>query len=223
MTLAAPPPNAPDRMLRQVLLRLTLAATVLLPLGAIFGASVVEACLPAYRLAFGQLGGEFRLQSLALDREGADRVVRVRVSLRPVLLVGGKLSYPDPRGTANSSTLMAHALQGPILALLTALAWPVRRWRDIGWRLLALAPLVSLLVVTDLPAVLAAELWEIVIERLAPQTFSPLVLWKNFLQGGGRYALGVAVGAASVALAARIARPSAATKGHPPREAPVRR
>jgi hypothetical protein len=203
----APPSPGTACPLRRVLLRLVLAAAVLLPLSAFHGAALVESCLPAYRVVFGQLAGEFRIQSLNLDREGADQVVRARVALRPVLVVAGKVIYPDSRGTANSSTLIAHALHGPILALLTVLAWPARRWREIGWRLLALAPLLSLLVLTDVPAVLAAELWEILIEHLAPNTFSPLVIWKNFLQGGGRNALGVAIGAASVALAARIARP----------------
>lgn len=188
-----------DWKLRQVLLRLTLAAVVLLPLGVFFGAAFVESWLPAYRHVFVLVADEFRIQSLELDHEGADRVVRVRVVLRSPLVFGGKVVYPDPRATANASTLTAHALQGPILAMLVILAWPARRWTEIGWRLLLLAPLVSLLVLFDLPCVLAAELWELVIERLAPGTSSPLVIWKDFLQGGGRYALGVAAGAASVA------------------------
>ena len=197
---------------RQALLRLALAGAMLLPLGALYGAAYVSFCLPAYRVVLGQLAGEFRVYSLALDREGADHVVRVRVSMRPVFVFDGNVITPDPRGTANSSTLIAHALYGPVLAMLTALAWPARRRAEFFWRLLFLAPLVSLLVLSDLPAVLAAELWEIVIERLAPNSFSPLVIWKNFLQSGGRYALGVAAGVVSVALAARLAkrRPSKA-------------
>lgn len=199
-------PQDRDGRLRQALLRLMLAAAVLLPLGVACGAAVVEPILPAWRLVIGQLAGEFRIESLSLDREGADQVVRVRVALRPVLVMAGKVIYPDPRGTANASTLMTHALQGPLLALLAALAWPARRRSEIGWRLLFLALLVSLLVLFDLPAVLAAELWETLLEHLAPNTFSPLVIWKAFLQGGGRHALGIAIGAASVALAARTAR-----------------
>ncbi len=211
MTDIASRPPAPGWNLKHVLLRLALASAVLLPLGVGFGAAFVDACLPAYRLVFGQVADEFRIQSLGLDREGADRVLRVRVALRPVLVIGGKVIHPDSRGSANASTLAAHALQGPMLAMLTALAWPARRRSEIGWRLLLLAPLVSLLVLCDLPCVLAAELWELVIGRLAPHALSPLVIWKNFLQGGGRLALGLVAGAASVALAARIAqrRPAA--------------
>lgn len=188
---------------RQVILRLALAAAALLSTGGVFGAAFVESCLPAYRFVFERVAGEFRIQSLTLDREGADHVVRVRVTLKPILVLDGKVSTPDPRGTANASTLMAHALLGPMLALLTAFAWPVRRSAEIAWRLLLAAPLAGLLVVIDVPCVLAAELWEIVIDGLAPNTFSPLVLWKKFLQGGGRQALGVAMGLAGVALSAR--------------------
>lgn len=206
MNGAASAPPALDWNLKQTMARLALGAALLLPLGVAFGERWVVAWLPVYRIVIGQVAAEFRIQSLVLDREGADRVLRLRVSLRPVLLLGGKLTYPDPRGSANASTLVAHAVQGPLLAMLTALAWPARRRTEIAWRLLPLAPLVALLVLCDLPCVLAAELWEILIAHLAPDTFSPLVAWRNFLQGGGRLALGLAAGAASVALAARIAR-----------------
>lgn len=206
MSGAAPAPPAPAWNPRQAMARLALGAALLLPLGVAFGEKLVAACLPLYRVVIGQVAAEFRIQSLALDREGADRVLRLRVSLRPVLLLGGKLTHPDPRGSANASTLVAHAVQGPLLAMLAALAWPARRRTEIAWRLLPLAPLVALLVLCDLPCVLAAELWEILITHLAPHTFSPLVAWKDFLQGGGRLALGLAAGAASVALAARVAR-----------------
>jgi hypothetical protein len=194
----------PGWNLKHSLLRLLLGASVLLPLGVVFGAAFVESCLPAYRLVFRQVADEFRLQSLTLDREGADRVVRARVTLRPVLVIDGKVHYPDPRGTANASTLIAHGLQAPILAALIALAWPARRRMEALWRLLLLAPLVALLVLSDLPCVLAAELWEIVIGHLSPHTLSPLVIWKNFLQGGGRLALGLVAGAMAIVFTQRL-------------------
>lgn len=113
--------------LRQVLRRLALASALLVPLAMFFDATLVEFCLPAYRVVFETVADEFRIVGLDLDREGADRVVRVRVALEPVLVLGGKITYPDPRGTANASTLVAHAVQGPVLAMLVALAWPSRR------------------------------------------------------------------------------------------------
>lgn len=204
MTDTVSRPPAPDWNPKHVLLRLALAAAVLLPLGVGFGAAFVDACLPAYRLVFGQVADEFRIQSLGLDREGADRVLRVRVTLRPVLVIGGKVIHPDPRGSANASTLMAYALQGPMLAMLVALAWPARRWVEALWRLLLLAPLVALLVLSDLPCVLAAELWEIVTGHLSPDALSPLVIWKNFLQGGGRLALGLVAGTMAIAFSQRL-------------------
>lgn len=188
----------------QVLLRLILASLLLISAALLYGEAFVSASLPAYRLVFSRLLPDFEVQSLALDKEGADRVVRVRVKPRLVMWVGSKPLFPDARGTANSSTLTAHALHGPLLACLVVLAWPATGWRIIGLRLLLLGPLVVLLVMADVPSVLAAELWEIVIQRLSPNSFSPLIVWKEFLQGGGRYALGLVVGGACVGLANRL-------------------
>lgn len=188
------------------MLRLSLAAALLIPLGVLGGESLVSGWLPAYRAVFGQVAGEFRILSLELDREGADRVVRARVGLRPILLVGGKLLYPDARSIAQASTQAANALLGPLLAFFVALAWPARRRREFAVRMALLPMFLAPLVLLDAPCVLAAELWQIVLEHAAPGAFSPLVAWKDFLQGGGRYALGLAAGAAGVVLAARFGR-----------------
>ncbi len=187
----------------RILLRLTLAAGVSIPLTVFFGEALVESWLPAYRLVFGWVGEEFRLLSLVMDHEGADRVLRATVTWKHIAVIGGQVIYPDPLGVANASTLIAHALQGPLVAVLAAVAWPTQCRREFAWRLLLLAPLLLVVVLSDLPCVLAAEIWEVVIDTLAPGTVSPLVAWKNFLQGGGRYALGLAVAALAVQWARR--------------------
>lgn len=189
---------------RLILLRLVMASLLLIPAALWFDEAFVAASLPAYRLVFSRLLPDFEVQSMTLDKEGADRVVRVRVKPRPVMWVKGKALFPDPRGKANSSTLMAHALLCPLLACLVVLVWPARRWRVLGVRLLLLGPLVALQVMADVPSVLAAELWEIILQSQAPNSFSPLIVWKDFLQGGGRYALGLVAGITCVGLGDRL-------------------
>jgi hypothetical protein len=61
-------------------------------------------------------------------------------------------------------------------------------------------PLGLLLAVVDAPLVLAASIWQLLVDAAAPGTHSPLLLASQFLQGGGRAALGLSIGAASLVL-----------------------
>ena len=96
----------------------------------------------------------------------ADRVLRAKVMWKHIVFIGGHVIYPDPRGTANVSTLMAHVLQGPLTAFLLTCAWPTDgrstlAWRCIAARMLALGPLVLVLICIDVPVVLVGELWQL--------------------------------------------------------------
>lgn len=218
--VAARRPAATDWRAAPLFGRLLLAATLLIAFGVLQGARLVEGCLPAYRAAIRHLADEFRVVRLALDREGADRVVRAEVALRPVVVIRGKPLTPDRRSRANASTLALNGLLAPMLALLTAMAWPARRAIEYPARVLAMLPALAILLLLDTPAVLAAELWAIVLDRVAPGAFSPLVLWKDFLQSGGRQALGVAVGLLAVAVVAPRRRARRTTSPRPARNMP---
>lgn len=197
-----------------VVRRLLLAGAVALPAALVYGEALVASCLPAYRAVFAWVAGDFDLVALAIDREGADLVLRARVMWRHAVVIGHHVIPPDPRGIAEASTLLAHALQAPILAMLTALAWPararcgcggaVRPSLEWGARAVALLPLLVALVVFDMPVVLAGELQQLVFEALDPGATSALVVGKQFLQAGGRHALGLAAGALAVIAACRL-------------------
>ncbi len=167
----------------------TLAGGLLLLAAVCCGEAMVEACLPLFHKTFSVLASEFNVVSIVLDREGADRVVRATVSLRSPLVIDGRVFFPDPRGIANASTLIAHALQGPVVMLAIALAWPASRLVEHACRVLLLAPLLLALLALDVPSVLAGELWRTVVDALAPGSTSALLGWKSFMQAGGRYAL----------------------------------
>lgn len=200
---AGPGLRRPPARIGTGLLRLSAAALLLGLLAVAFGEALVRALLPLFATVFGWVAAEFRLLALTVSMEGADRVLRAEVTIRQTFIVGGKLFFADARGSANASTLMAHALQGPLAALLVALAWPARRALEAVTRLLLLVPLLVVVAMIDVPCVLAAELWQMVVEKVAPRPFSLLMLWRDFLQGGGRHALGLMAGGAAVIVAAR--------------------
>ncbi|TDP78734.1 hypothetical protein EV672_11712 [Aquabacterium commune] len=193
----------------RMLVQLLAAAAVLIPTTVLFGERIVVALLPLMREVFEWVGGDFKLLRLAVDREGADRVVRATVMWKHIVFIGGHVIYPDHRGTANASTLIAHVLQGPLAALLVTCAWPLTAGtgriacKQLASRLLILSPWLLILVCADVPAVLAGELWQMALDVLAPGSKSALVYWKNFLQGGGRYALGLAGAVAAIQLTTR--------------------
>jgi hypothetical protein len=163
---------------------------------------LVTATLPLMQAAFEHLVDDFRVLSFGFDREGADLVLRVVVKVAHYAVIGDQVMTPEGPGLANASTMAAQGLQSSFVALWILLAWPapdvlVTRSRRLA---LAMVPLLVLFAL-DAPVVLAASLWRIVLDALSPGAFSPLLLARDLLQGGGRLALGAAIGAAAVALA----------------------
>ncbi|TAL26324.1 MAG: hypothetical protein EPO01_02140 [Aquabacterium sp.] len=193
---------------RAAVLRMALAAALLLPACVLHGERIVQSLLPFFAEVFSRVAVDFRLLGLAVVREGADTVVQATVMWRHFMVVNGRVMQPDPQATAHASTLLAHALQAPLAALVAACAWPVGRAGgvrtavEVAARGACLLPLLALLLAADLPLVLAGELWGLVLEVLDPSAWSALVAWKDFLQGGGRHALGLL----AVALAAAAGR-----------------
>jgi hypothetical protein len=199
---------------RHSIVCLVTACAVLLPISVLYGEAIVSAWLPTYKAVFIWVADEFKLRQFFIDKEGVDRVIRAQVSWQPYIMYGGKGTLTNPNGVANASTLLAHALLGPIVAILVAVAWPLKNrsndsvqkfalWQWVT-RLVLLIPAVSICVLLDIPFVLAGELWEIALPSLDPQATSPLIIWKKFLQGGGRYALNAAAGVFAVMGAQRV-------------------
>lgn len=190
----------PSRRAIRIAVRVGIAIACLLPVMALFGEALVRLCLPAYRAVFDQVVPELRLIELTVDLEGADRVVRAEVTLDRVVVLGNRVFSPDIRGRAYASTLAMNAIQGPMVAILATVAWPARRRTQIVWRLLLVVPIAGSAMLVDAPCVLAAELWKILLDAAATDRWSALVAWNNFLQGGGRHALGIAIGAAGASM-----------------------
>jgi hypothetical protein len=191
------------------------ACAVLIPVSVLFGEAIVNAWLPIYKAVFVWVADEFKLLQLFIDKEGVDRVIRAQVSWQPMVMYSGKAILTNSNGVANTSTLLAHALLGPMVAILIAFAWPLATKPNGGvvkpalrqWvaRLMLLIPAVSICVLIDIPFVLVGELWALALPSLDPQAVSPLIIWKQFLQNGGRYALNAVAGIFAVVGAQRLA------------------
>lgn len=182
---------------KRTLLRLIAAATVLIPAAVWCSDHIFVIMVPAVDAVFEWVAVDFKLLSLIQDWQGADRVVRVTVMWKHVVQVGGTVMYPDPRGTATASTLTAHAIQGPFAALLFAFVWPACKGGGVSAcveyiaRALVLCPLLFALGCLDLSVMLAGELWQLVFDALAPGQRSLVIFFRDFLQMGGRTAVGL--------------------------------
>jgi hypothetical protein len=170
-------------------------------LGAHYGVLLAQWLLPWWQAELNWLDDTYRIDRLYVDTQGADQVVRIVVGQAHCLVLKGVAYCGDPRGRANASTLVGHVSMSAALLLTIALAWPVARWREYGGRLLCLPLALGLMWALDVPMVLWASLWSLHVDAFAPDTFSPLLLWQAFLQGGGRLALAVVLGSAVVRLA----------------------
>lgn len=174
--------------------RFTLAIVLLLTLNQLYGKAVIEAMLPLLHWELAQLDDTYRILDLRLDREGHDTVIRLDVGLERAVVIGGRVLMPDPRARANVSTLAAHVTQPAMLCLALVLAWPTRKVIEYPLRALIACGGLALLVLADVPFVLWAELWNLHVSAFEPDRFSPLLIWKDFLQGGGRFMLGLVAG-----------------------------
>lgn len=191
-----------------LLFRLIAASVLVLSLDVAFAKPIATALLPFYSTVFQWIAGDYRIVFLGLATEGADSVIRLDVALAHAIAVRGHLVMPDPQGAANVTTMIGHILQPATAGLIAILAWPARSGRII---LLRFPPLIMLCLaetMLDIPLFFAGELWGLFIDNLSPGSWSPLLAWADFLENGGRFALGLAAGLASVTAADYAARKS---------------
>lgn len=157
-----------------------------------------EALIPYFRAEILALDDTYRIDSLYLDHEGADQVIRLRVGQARYIMIRDMAFAPHPLGKANASTLVGNIILTGTLLISTVLAWPARRRSAYALRALAIPPALAILWSVDVPMILWGAIWSLHVDAFAPDLFSPLLIWCQFLQGGGRFAmtamLGVLVG-----------------------------
>lgn len=188
----------------ELALRLLLATLLVLALAKGIGREAAQVLLPLIGHTLAWLDDHYRTLALSLGSEGADSVVRLRVTLARPLVVGGHVILTDARGWGEVTTPAGKLLQPLLILLGLLLAWPVRCWREWPLRLLFAAPIALLLVLLDTPFVLWADLWDLHAHVYEPDRFSPLLAWARLLDGGGRLLLGMLAAVAIIALASRF-------------------
>ena len=193
-----------------LLRRFALIAAVLGVVAVGAGQPLTRALLPGFERELALLDDTFRVDRLYIGQDGSDQVLRVEVGLAHALTLNGQTFYPDPRGRATASTLVGNLTLPCVLLAAVALAWPIQSGRGpriLVYRILALVPALLLLCVLDVPFVLWAQVWGVVVHIADPNRFSPLLLWGDFLLGGGSFAIALALGACVGSIGARSSRP----------------
>ena len=181
-----------------ILVRLTVASVLLLPLALLAKPIAIE-LFPLYRMVFELISGDFRILYLGLSYEGADSVIRMDVTLSRTIAVAGHLVVANPQGIANVTTMVGNIFQPVMVGLIAILGWPSGSWRIVLLRLIILLLLALIETVLDIPLLLAGELRELFLDNLSPGNWSALTVWADFLQGGGRFAMGLVAAITSIA------------------------
>ena len=192
-TLAWPSPG-------RFALALIVSFTLTLVLAWAWGQMLVTSLLPTTHALLGWIDDRFDILFLGIDHDRQDTVVRLRVNVATLFVMGGQVIAPQPNGWLEVTTTIGAMLQPLVIAPAIAGALPgrpaVRLMRSVIAILLALGFLVI-----DLPLTLYAYVWDMLIDSLAPNGFSPLLAWHQFLHAGGRLGMGVLLGLLAISAA----------------------
>lgn len=170
-----------------------------------WGPAMADSLLPLIAAEIEWLDNTYRIVSLSLVHKGGEQLIRIVVTLARCVVLPDGAHCADPRAQAQVSTLLGHLTLPPALTVAAVLAWPLASWREAVWRLPLLGLAVAGVLALDVPLVLWASLWQLHVEAFAPGLFSPLLMWLDFLQGGGRMALALLAAGAVLAAARALA------------------
>lgn len=187
---------------RGIILRLLFWLPVLIWLAWSQGRHLAEALLPAYRSLLEMLLSEFSVRSLEIGLR-REHVFMASLAAEQTLLVQGRVL---PAGlVVDASTPIYGVLLHPIVLAAAALAWPGLNGRDRLLRLLFSLPVMLLLVLLDVPLVLASSVNDLLSYSIDPRAdaASSLVDWVRVMDGGGRFALAIAAAFTAAGVHAR--------------------
>lgn len=184
---------------------LTLAFGVTLGAAWLWGSALVEALLPVARWLLTVVDDRFEIHSLALGHNWQDTVVRLRVNLVKPVVLGGHITFADPRGWLEVTTTTGAMLQPMVIATGLAAAWPGALTLRLA-RAASAAFIALLFLMLDLPLTLHAYVWDMFRDAQDPQGSSPLLMWHEFLLAGGRLGMGVVFALLPVWIETRLAR-----------------
>jgi hypothetical protein len=183
-------------------------------LAALGGRYLVELLLPLNQSLLVGLDDRFAILFLGIDHTIQDTVIRLRVNLLRIIVVGTHVIEPHPKGWLEVTTTVGAMLQPLTIGLGLALAWPGRISRRLARAALACASGLLFMLI-DIPLTLHAYVWDMFLAAYDPDHFSPLMTAHRFLHGGGRLGIGVALGAMAIVAFSHRRRVSGATETKP--------
>lgn len=169
-----------------------------------WGDALIETVLPVSRSLLGLIDDRFGILFLGVEHNWQDTVVRLRVDILRRFVMGGQIIGESPTGWLEVTTTTGAMLQPLVIAPAIAFALPgAARTKMLAFTLAALLAFGFLLI--DLPATLHAYVWDMFVDHLDPDRFSPLMVWHEFLHAGGRLGVAVILGLGGWRLARKAA------------------
>ena len=160
-----------------------------------YGDCLLELLLPIYRWEINFIDDGYQILSFSINDSESEHVFSLQVNLAKPMFVGGRFIFPHPQGLAYASSIVDHVWLMAVLFFATIFSWPASRIRLFVLRVLIGMPFLIGVLMLDIPFTLLAALKGLIIQQLELDTFSPLILWGSFLEGGGRLALSLVAGA----------------------------
>ena len=187
-----------------IILRLLVWLPILLWAAWAWGWHYADFWLPVYQRVLDWALPDFGVVYLGIA-PGHEYVFDTQVMAERALLVQGQLL---PAGlTVNASTPLYAALIHPVVLVAAALVWPLPGWRARLLRLVLSLPCLLVLEALDVPLVLASSIGDLLSYSLNPEAdaASLRVDWTRVMDGGGRFALSLAMAFAAAFLHHAIA------------------
>lgn len=168
------------------------------------GARLVETLLPAAKAQIEALEPAYLVNEMGYSHGRADTVVRARIRQVQCLNFSGRTLCPESEAWAEVTCPAGGFFVSLIVMAATCLAWPARSMLEYPWRAVVVLLAGAVVWVADIPLQLWAVAWALQHEALAPTVPSPLLIWTEFLQGGGRIALALLLGALPALIIGRV-------------------
>ena len=156
------------------------------------GTRIASTLLPFLEWEISLIAPQYHLIKLDVKHQGGEAVFKANIITRHPLQIAGQ---DIPSGLPmECSTLVGHLWQPLILLLSAVCTAGLLRRTHLPLTLLLTIIAAGALIMIDVPFVLVGALEDMTLSVTSPSTewHSAWVMWMNFLNGGGRLALGFA-------------------------------
>lgn len=191
--------------LARISLLFGLGCVLWLAVALLCGRTLATGLLPLLRWEIAQLAPKYEITDLGVARSGGETAIVLRAETAHSRSYGGR-TLPA-RAALSSSTLLGHLLQ-PLVVMFSLISTAALLQPRYALRFFLLAvPAAVAVLMVDVPFVLVGALEDLVLANVASSQVSPSpwVIWMNFLNGGGRLAIGLGAALLVIGLVPKLA------------------